>query len=127
MAIIIVFLAGILLSYGGVSAIVLMFVMAPLCMELCRESGIPRYMVPGMILGCIATSALTMPGSPQIQKCYVNTYRRRFFYGGSDTGRDRRYYHFGIKRPVSELRGEKRNGKRQQDLKMWQEMRKALL
>ena len=66
-AIIIVFLAGILLSYGGVSAIVLMFVMAPLCMELCRESGIPRYMVPGMILGCIATSALSMPGSPQIQ------------------------------------------------------------
>ena len=66
-AIIIVFLAGILLSYGGVSAIVLMFVMAPLSMELCREAGIPRYMVPGMILGCIATSALSMPGSPQIQ------------------------------------------------------------
>ena len=66
-AIIIVFLAGLLLSYGGVSAIVLMFVMAPLSMELCREAGIPRYMVPGMILGCIATSALSMPGSPQIQ------------------------------------------------------------
>ena len=65
--IIIVFLAGILLSYGGVSAIVLMFVMVPLTMELCRESGIPRYMVPGMILGCIATAALAMPGSPQIQ------------------------------------------------------------
>lgn len=65
--IIIVFLAGLLLSYGGVSAIVLMFVMAPLSMELCRESGIPRYMVPGMILGCIATSALAMPGSPQVQ------------------------------------------------------------
>ena len=65
--IIIVFLAGILLSYGGVSAIVLMFVMVPLTMELCRESNIPRYMVPGMILGCIATAALAMPGSPQIQ------------------------------------------------------------
>lgn len=65
--IIIVFIAGILLSYGGVSAIVLMFVMAPLTMELCRESGIPRYMVPGMILGCIATAALSMPGSPQVQ------------------------------------------------------------
>mgnify|MGYP005784731161 CR=1 FL=1 len=65
--IVIVFLAGILLSYGGVSAIVLMFVMAPLTMELCRESGIPRYMIPGMILGCIATAALSMPGSPQVQ------------------------------------------------------------
>lgn len=65
--IIIVFLAGLLLSYGGVSAIVLMFVMAPLTLELCRESRIPQYMAPGMILGCIATSALSMPGSPQIQ------------------------------------------------------------
>lgn len=65
--IIIVFLAGLLLSYGGVSAIVLMFVMAPLTLELCRESGIPRYMMPGMILGCIATAALSMPGSPQMQ------------------------------------------------------------
>ena len=65
--IVIVFLAGILLSYGGVSAIVLMFVMTPLTLELCRESGIPRYMVPGMILGCIATAALSMPGSPQVQ------------------------------------------------------------
>lgn len=65
--IIIVFLAGILLSYGGVSAIVLMFVMAPLTLELCRESRIPQYMAPGMILGCIATAALSMPGSPQIQ------------------------------------------------------------
>lgn len=65
--IIIVFLAGILLSYGGVSAIVLMFVMAPLTLELCRESRIPQYMAPGMILGCIATAALSMPGSPQVQ------------------------------------------------------------
>lgn len=65
--IVIIFLAGILLSYGGVSGIVLMFVMAPLAIELCRESGIPRYMVPGMILGCIATAALSMPGSPQVQ------------------------------------------------------------
>lgn len=65
--VIIVFIAGILLSYGGVSAIVLMFVMAPLTLELCRESGIPRYMAPGMIVGCIATAPLAMPGSPQVQ------------------------------------------------------------
>lgn len=65
--IIIVFAAGLLLSYGGVSAIVLMFVMAPLTLELCRESRMPQYMAPGMILGCIATAALAMPGSPQVQ------------------------------------------------------------
>ncbi len=72
--ILIVFLAGILLSYGGVSAIVLMFVMTPLTLELCREADIPRYMVPGMILGCIATSALAMPGSPQIQNVVPISY-----------------------------------------------------
>ncbi len=72
--ILIVFIAGILLSYGGVSAIVLMFVMTPLTLELCRESGIPRYMVPGMILGCIATAALAMPGSPQVQNVVPISY-----------------------------------------------------
>lgn len=65
--ILIVFIAGVLLSYGGVSAIVLMFVMAPLTLELFRESRMPQYMAPGVILGCIATAALSMPGSPQIQ------------------------------------------------------------
>ena len=48
--VILVFLAGLILSYGGVSAIVLMFVMAPLTLELCKESNIPQYMAPGMIL-----------------------------------------------------------------------------
>ncbi|MCH3916839.1 MAG: hypothetical protein LKE40_05130 [Spirochaetia bacterium] len=72
--ILIVFISGLLLSYGGVSAIVLMFVMTPLTLELCRESDIPRYMVPGMILGCIATSALAMPGSPQIQNVQAMWY-----------------------------------------------------
>lgn len=72
--ILIVFIAGLLLSYGGVSAIVLMFVMTPLTLELCREAGIPRYMVPGMILGCIATSALSMPGSPQVQNVVPISY-----------------------------------------------------
>lgn len=65
--ILIIFVAGTLMSYGGISGIVLMFVLMPLTLELMKESQIPRYMAPGILLGCIATAALSMPGSPQIQ------------------------------------------------------------
>ena len=66
-SILIVFVAGTFMSYGGISGIVLMFVLMPLTLEILKESRIPRYMAPGILLGCIATAALSMPGSPQIQ------------------------------------------------------------
>ena len=66
-SILIVFVAGLLMSYGGISGIVLMFVLMPLTLEILKESGIPRYMAPGILLGSLATAALSMPGSPQIQ------------------------------------------------------------
>lgn len=66
-AILIVFVAGTLMSYGGISGIVLMFVLMPLTLEILKESRIPRYMAPGILLGALATAALSMPGSPQIQ------------------------------------------------------------
>lgn len=65
-SILIVFIAGTLLSYGGISGIVLMFVLTPLTLEILKESGIPRYMAPGILLGALATAANSMPGSPQI-------------------------------------------------------------
>lgn len=66
-SILIVFVAGLLMSYGGISGIVLMFVLMPLTLEILKESRIPRYMAPGILLGSLATAALSMPGSPQIQ------------------------------------------------------------
>lgn len=66
-SILIVFIAGTLMSYGGISGIVLMFVLMPLTLEILKESCIPRYMAPGILLGALATAALSMPGSPQIQ------------------------------------------------------------
>ena len=65
-AILIIFAAGTLLSYGGISGIVLMFVLTPLTLAILKESGIPRYMAPGILLGALATAANSMPGSPQI-------------------------------------------------------------
>lgn len=66
-SILIIFVAGLLMSYGGISGIVLMFVLMPLTLEILKESRIPRYMAPGILLGALATAALSMPGSPQIQ------------------------------------------------------------
>lgn len=66
-SILIIFVAGLLMSYGGISGIVLMFVLMPLTLEILKESRIPRYMAPGILLGSLATAALSMPGSPQIQ------------------------------------------------------------
>lgn len=65
-AILIIFAAGTILSYGGISGIVLMFVLTPLTLAILKESGIPRYMAPGILLGSLATAANSMPGSPQI-------------------------------------------------------------
>lgn len=66
-SILIIFVAGVLMSYGGISGIVLMMVLMPLTLEIIKESRIPRYMAPGILLGALATAALAMPGSPQIQ------------------------------------------------------------
>ena len=65
-AIVIIFVAGTILSYGGISGVVLMFVLTPLTLAILKESGIPRYMAPGILLGSLATAANSMPGSPQI-------------------------------------------------------------
>lgn len=73
-SILIVFVAGVIMSYGGISGIILMFVLMPLTLEIIKEAGIPRYMAPGILLGSIATAALCMPGSPQIQNSAPQTY-----------------------------------------------------
>lgn len=50
-SILIIFVAGVLMSYGGISGIVLMMVLMPLTLEIIKESRIPRYMAPGILLG----------------------------------------------------------------------------
>ena len=73
-SILIIFIAGTIMSYGGISGIVLMLVLMPITLEVMRASNIPHYMAPGILLGSIATAALSMPGSPQIQNAAPSTY-----------------------------------------------------
>jgi H+/gluconate symporter-like permease len=66
-AILAVVLAGALLTYGGVSLFVAMFVLAPMAQELFRSAGIPRRLIPAAIV--LGTSSFTMsalPGAPSI-------------------------------------------------------------
>lgn len=72
--ILIIFTAGVIMSYGGISGIVLMFVLMPLGLGILRECNVPRYMAPGILLGSLATAALSMPGSPQIQNASPMTF-----------------------------------------------------
>jgi H+/gluconate symporter-like permease len=66
-AILAVVLAGALVTYGGVSLFVAMFVLAPMAQELFRSAGVPRRLIPAAII--LGTSTFTMsalPGSPSI-------------------------------------------------------------
>ncbi|MGE0626485.1 MAG: GntP family permease [Hyphomicrobiaceae bacterium] len=67
-AVLAVVLAGALVTYGGVSLFVAVFVLAPMAQALFREAGIPRRLMPAAI--ALGTSTFTMtalPGTPAIQ------------------------------------------------------------
>jgi H+/gluconate symporter-like permease len=67
-AVLAVVLAGALVTYGGVSLFVALFVLAPMAQALFRSAAIPRRLMPASI--ALGTSTFTMsalPGTPAIQ------------------------------------------------------------
>ncbi len=67
-AVLAVVLAGVLVTYGGVSLFVAFFVLAPMGLALFRAAGVPRRLMPAAI--ALGTSTFTMsalPGTPAIQ------------------------------------------------------------
>lgn len=67
-AILAVVLAGAVVTYGGVSLFVALFVLAPMAQALFRQAGIPGRLMPATI--ALGTSTFTMsalPGTPSIQ------------------------------------------------------------
>ncbi len=67
-AILAVVLAGALVTYGGVSLFVAMFVIAPMGQALFRAAGIPNRLLPGAVMLGTATFTMSaLPGSPAIQ------------------------------------------------------------
>jgi H+/gluconate symporter-like permease len=63
-----VVLAGALVTYGGVSLFVALFVLAPMAQALFRAAGIPRRLMPAAIaLGTMTFTMSAFPGTPAIQ------------------------------------------------------------
>ncbi len=60
--------ASALMTYGGISVFVAVFVMFPLARELFRAADIPRRLIPGTIaLGILTFTMTAIPGAPQVQ------------------------------------------------------------
>lgn len=67
-AILAVVLAGALVTYGGVSLFVAIFVLVPMAQSLFRDADIPRRLVPGTIaLGTFTFTMTALPGTPAVQ------------------------------------------------------------
>lgn len=63
-----IWLASAILTYGGVSLFVVVFTIYPLALSLFREANIPRRLIPGCIaLGAFTFTMVALPGTPQIQ------------------------------------------------------------
>ncbi|MEQ1950387.1 GntP family permease [Mesorhizobium sp. CN2-181] len=67
-AVLAVVLAGAIVTYGGVSLFVALFVLAPMAEALFRASDIPRRLMPPAIaLGTFTFTMMALPGTPAIQ------------------------------------------------------------
>ncbi len=67
-AILAVVLAGAMVTYGGVSLFVAIFVIVPMAQALFREANLPRHLMPAAIaLGTFTFTMSALPGTPAVQ------------------------------------------------------------
>jgi H+/gluconate symporter-like permease len=67
-AILAVVLAGAIVTYGGVSLFVALFVIVPMAQGLFRTANIPNRLTPGAVaLGTMTFTMTAMPGTPAVQ------------------------------------------------------------
>ncbi|SDB12107.1 H+/gluconate symporter [Eubacterium oxidoreducens] len=68
MAVLAVLIPCMLLTYGGVSLFVVVFIMYPMGYEIYKAADIPRHMLPAVIaFGAMGITMTCIPGTPQIQ------------------------------------------------------------
>lgn len=64
-----------LMTYGGVSLFVVVFVIYPMGYEIYREADLPRTLLPGAIaVGAFGITMTAVPGTPQIQNMIPTEY-----------------------------------------------------
>lgn len=70
-----VILATSLMTYGGISLFVVVFVMYPFAVSLFQDADLPKRLLPGCIAtGAFSYTAMALPGSPQNQNVLPTTY-----------------------------------------------------
>ena len=74
-ALLAVILPCILMTYGGISCFVVVFVLYPMGLAIYREANLPRTLLPGAIaFGSFGMTMICLPGSPQIQNIIPTSY-----------------------------------------------------
>ena len=74
-AILAVVLPCLLMTYGGISLFVVVFVIYPMGYAIYREADLPRTLIPGAIaFGAFGITMTCLPGTPQIQNIIPTTY-----------------------------------------------------
>lgn len=74
-AILAVILACAIMTYGGISLFIVMFVVYPIADAAFREANIPRQLFPGAYaVGCYTFTMTALPGTPQIQNLIPTRY-----------------------------------------------------
>lgn len=82
-AILAIVLVTAILSYGGVSAFVLVFAIYPFASEMFRMGRIPKRFIPGVIwFGGVTFTMDALPGSPQIQNIIPTSFFKTTAYAG---------------------------------------------
>lgn len=66
-AIIASYVIGVVLAYSGFNAMVMLLVVFPICIDILGKANIPRYLMPGIVFGSMATAACSMPGTTSDQ------------------------------------------------------------
>ena len=67
-AVLAVIIACSIMTYGGISLFIVMFVIYPIAAAAFRDANIPRQLFPGAYaVGCYTFTMTALPGSPQIQ------------------------------------------------------------
>ncbi len=74
-ALLAVVLPCLLMTYGGISLFVVVFVIYPMGYAIYREADLPRTLLPGAIaFGAFGITMTAIPGTPQIQNIIPTTY-----------------------------------------------------
>lgn len=74
-AVLAVVLPCLLMTYGGISLFVVVFVIYPMGYAIYREANLPRTLLPGAIaFGAFGITMTAIPGTPQIQNIIPTTY-----------------------------------------------------